>query len=113
MIFSKVCVTMALNLRIKYIIFTGVYLNQVRVVILIQVLNSFVSGIYAVALPLMMEERNIDIVTIGFLFASMPIVFQVLRMAVATVSDFWIYRLSRRLVTTYMTAIAPTQLSYS
>ena len=89
MIFSKVCVTMALNLRIKYIIFTGVYLNQVRVVILIQVLNSFVSGIYAVALPLMMEERNIDIVTIGFLFASMPIVFQVLRMAVATVSDFW------------------------
>jgi len=64
-------------------------LNQVRVVIFIQVLNSFVSGILTVALPLMMKERNIDIVTIGFIFASMPIIFQLGRMFFATVSDFW------------------------
>ena len=64
-------------------------MNQVRVVIFIQVLNSFVSGILAVALPLMMKERNIDIVTIGLVFASMPMIFQLGRMFFATVSEFW------------------------
>ena len=64
-------------------------LNQVRIVIFIQVLNSFVSGILAVALPLMMKERNIDIVTIGLVFASMPMIFQLGRMFFATVSEFW------------------------
>ena len=53
----------------------GRSLNQDRVVIFIQVLNSFVGGILGVALPLMMRERNIDIVTIGFVFASMPMIF--------------------------------------
>ena len=64
-------------------------MDQVRKVILIQVLNSFVAGILGVVLPLMMEAREIDIVTIGFIFASMPIIFQTLRMLFATVSDFW------------------------
>ena len=64
-------------------------MNQGRVVIFIQVLNSFVGGILGVALPLMMRERNIDIVTIGFVFASMPMIFQLGRMLFATVSDFW------------------------
>ena len=68
---------------------TGRRLDQVRKVILIQVLNSFVAGILGVVLPLMMEAREIDIVTIGFIFASMPIIFQTLRMLFATVSDFW------------------------
>ena len=64
-------------------------MNQVRVAFFIQVLNSFVGGILSVALPLMMKERNIDIVTIGFVFASMPMIFQLGRMFFATVSDFW------------------------
>jgi len=64
-------------------------LNQVKVVMFIQVLNSFVSGVLGIALPLMMEERAIDIVTIGFVFASMPLIFQLGRMLFATVSDFW------------------------
>lgn len=64
-------------------------LNQVRVVIVIQILNSFASGILGVVLPLMMKERNIDIVTIGFVFAAMPMIFQLGRMFFATVSDFW------------------------
>ena len=64
-------------------------LDQTKVVISIQVLNSFVSGILAVALPLMMKERNIDIVTIGLVFASMPMIFQLGRMFFAIVSDFW------------------------
>jgi len=58
-------------------------------VILIQVLNSFVAGVLAVVLPLMMRERSIDIVTMGFVFAAMPIIFQLGRMFFATVSDFW------------------------
>jgi len=64
-------------------------LNQVRVVIFIQVLNSWIGGVLGVALPLMMKERNIDIVTIGFVFASMPMIFQLGRMLFATISDFW------------------------
>ena len=64
------------------------YLNQVRTVLFIQVLNSFVSGVFAVALPLMMKERNIDIVVMGFVFASMPLIMQFGRMFFATVSDF-------------------------
>jgi len=61
----------------------------VKVAISIQALNSFVSGVLTVVLPLMMKERNFDIITIGFVFASMPIIFQLGRMLFATVSDFW------------------------
>lgn len=63
-------------------------LNQVRTVFLIQVFHSFASGILTVALPLMMIDRKIDIVMIGFVFASMPLIMQVGRMFFATVSDF-------------------------
>ncbi len=64
-------------------------MSQVRVVIFIQVLNSFVSGVLGVVLPLMMKERNIDIAIIGLVFASLPLIFQLGRMFFATVSDFW------------------------
>ncbi|MGD8565265.1 MAG: MFS transporter [Candidatus Bathyarchaeota archaeon] len=64
-------------------------MNQVRIVILVQIINSFVSGVLTVVLPLMMLERNIDIATMGFVFAAMPIIFQLGRMVFATVSDFW------------------------
>ncbi len=63
-------------------------MNQVRTVFLIQVFHSFASGILTVALPLMMIDRKIDIVMIGFVFASMPLIMQVGRMFFATVSDF-------------------------
>jgi MFS family permease len=64
-------------------------MRQVRLVLLVQVLNSFVTGVLSVVLPLMMRARSIDIVTMGFVFAAMPIVFQLGRMLFATVSDFW------------------------
>jgi len=64
-------------------------LNQVRNVIFIQILNSFVSGVLGIVLPLMMEERNIDIVTIGLVFAALPLIFQLGRMGFAVISDFW------------------------
>jgi len=35
-----------------------------------------------------MKERNIDVVTIGLIFASLPLIFQLTRMVFAIVSDF-------------------------
>jgi len=64
-------------------------LNQVRTVLVIQVLHSFVYGVLAIVLPLRMRERNVDIVVIGFVFASMPLIMQFGRMFFATFSDFW------------------------
>ena len=62
-------------------------LSQVRIALFIQVLSSFVNGILFILLPLLMESKNINIVTIGFLFASMPIISQFGRIAVAITSD--------------------------
>lgn len=64
-------------------------MNQVKVVISIQVLNSFVSGILGVALPLIMKERNVDVITVGLIFASLPMIFQLGRTVFATISEFW------------------------
>lgn len=36
-----------------------------------------------------MKERQINVVTVGFVFAAMPIIFQLGRMLFATLSDFW------------------------
>jgi len=44
--------------------------------------------VLGVALPLMMKQRKVDIVIIGFVFASMPLIMQLGRMLFATVSDF-------------------------
>ncbi len=66
----------------------GINLNQTRLTVLIQFLNSFISGVLFIALPLLMEERKIDIVTIGLIFACLPIIFQLTRMLFAIVSDF-------------------------
>ena len=60
-----------------------------RTVLIIQLLHSFVGGVLAVALPLMMKERNIDIVVMGLVFASLPLIMQFGRMFFATASDFW------------------------
>lgn len=64
-------------------------LSQVKTVLAIQVLHSFVSGIINVAIPLMMKERNVDLVVIGLVFAAMPLIMQFGRMFFATISDFW------------------------
>lgn len=64
-------------------------MSQVKTVLAIQVLHSFVSGIINVAIPLMMKERNVDVVIIGLVFATMPLIMQFGRMVFATLSDFW------------------------
>jgi MFS family permease len=64
------------------------FLDPTRAVIFIQFLNSFIGGVLTVTLPLLMIERNIDVVTIGLIFAAMPLIFQLTRMLLAIVSDF-------------------------
>ena len=63
-------------------------MNQTKITVFIQFLNSFISGVLIIALPLMMKDRNIDIVTIGLIFSCLPIIFQLTRMLFAVVSDF-------------------------
>ena len=72
---------------------SGDILRPVQTVLLIQVLQSSSSGILGIALPIMMKERQINVVTVGFVFAAMPIIFQLGRMFFATLSDFWGRRL--------------------
>ncbi|MDI6690710.1 MAG: MFS transporter [Candidatus Bathyarchaeota archaeon] len=63
-------------------------MNQTRIALSIQFFHSFVSGILGVAVPLMMKERNVDVVVIGLVFAAMPLIMQFGRMFFATLSDF-------------------------
>ncbi|MEM3699991.1 MAG: MFS transporter [Candidatus Bathyarchaeia archaeon] len=63
-------------------------MNQTKIALSIQFFHSFVSGILGVAIPLMMKERNVDVVVIGLIFAAMPLIMQFGRMFFATLSDF-------------------------
>ncbi len=64
-------------------------MRPTQTVLAIQVLHSLASGVLGIALPIMMKNRQIDIVTVGFIFAAMPVIFQLGRMLFATISDFW------------------------
>jgi len=61
----------------------------VKTVLLIQSLRSFASGVLGVVIPLIMKEKCIDVVLIGFVFAAMPLIMQLGRMFFATLSDFF------------------------
>lgn len=52
-----------------------------------QTLNSLISGVLQILIPLLMLERNIDVVTIGFIFAITPFIFQTLRVLFGAISD--------------------------
>jgi MFS family permease len=90
-VFASVCARWGDGFKDKSVveILRVEYLNQVRTVLFIQVLNSFASGILTIVLPLMMKERKIDIVVMGLVFASLPLIMQFGRIFFATVSDFW------------------------
>lgn len=64
-------------------------LRSVRDVLFIQVLHSFSSGVLGVVIPLVMKARSIEVILIGFVFASMPLIMQFGRMFFATLSDFF------------------------
>ncbi|MEM2971245.1 MAG: MFS transporter [Candidatus Bathyarchaeia archaeon] len=64
-------------------------MNQTRVALSIQFFHSFVSGVFGVAIPLMMKARAVDVVVMGLVFAVMPLIMQFGRMLFATISDFF------------------------
>ena len=61
--------------------------NHTTKIFFTQTLNSIISGILTILIPLLMLERNIDVVTIGFVFAAMPFVFQTIRLFFGAISD--------------------------
>jgi MFS family permease len=58
-------------------------------VLLIQALHSFSSGLLGVAIPLAMKARGVEVILMGFIFASMPLIMQVGGMFFAVISDFF------------------------
>ncbi|MFH0711209.1 MAG: MFS transporter [Candidatus Aenigmatarchaeota archaeon] len=62
-------------------------MGNIRNFLFLHSIYSFVSGILYIILPLMMVERKINIITIGFIFGILPFTFQILRILFATLSD--------------------------
>ena len=50
-------------------------------------INAFVEGTLTIVLPLLMLERKINIITIGLVYASLPMIFQFTRILFAALSD--------------------------
>ncbi|MGC8811985.1 MAG: MFS transporter, partial [Candidatus Aenigmatarchaeota archaeon] len=63
-------------------------MSQNKKAFFIQGIDSFVSGILTILLPLLMLERGIDIIYIGLIYSALPIIFQTTRLAFAILSDF-------------------------
>lgn len=62
--------------------------NQIKNVLFIQSIQAFIGGIITITLPLLMQDKGIDIVSIGLIYAALPIIFQLTRMGFAILSDF-------------------------
>ena len=62
-------------------------LDQLNKIFSIQIINSMINGILTVVLPLLMLNRGIDVVSLGLIYASLPIIFQLTRLFFATLSD--------------------------
>lgn len=63
--------------------------NNIKSALFIQGINVFAQGSLEVLLPLLLIERNIRIEYIGIIFALGPIIFQLSRMFLAVISDFF------------------------
>ncbi|NIO44614.1 MAG: MFS transporter [Candidatus Aenigmarchaeota archaeon] len=62
-------------------------MDQTKNVFTIQTFNSLINGMLSIVIPLLMIERKIDIVTIGFVFSVLPLVFQFIRLFFGAISD--------------------------
>lgn len=62
-------------------------LDQLNSIFSIQIINSLINGILTIALPLLMLSRGVDIISMGLIYASLPIIFQLTRLFFATLSD--------------------------
>lgn len=55
----------------------------------IQALHALIVGTVAIVLPLLMRERKVGLISIGLIYASLPLIFQAARMIFALISDFF------------------------
>ncbi len=62
--------------------------SRVKKIFAIQIVNSIITGILTIALPLLMKERDVSIVQMGLIFSLMPIIFQLTRLSFGVLSDF-------------------------
>jgi len=62
--------------------------SRVKKIFAIQIVNSIITGILTITLPLLMKERDIDIVQMGLIFSVMPMIFQLTRLSFGVLSDF-------------------------
>jgi len=57
-------------------------------ILAITFLNFFISGGLTLAIPLLLLDRNVDLVEIGAVISVLPIVFMVVRLLLAAIADF-------------------------
>ena len=57
-------------------------------ILTITFLNFFISGGLTLAIPLLLLDRNVDLVEIGAVISVLPIVFMVVRLLMAAIADF-------------------------
>ncbi len=62
-------------------------MDQLNKTFSIQVINSLINGLLMIILPLLMINRGVDVVSLGLIYASLPIVFQLTRLFFAALSD--------------------------
>jgi len=62
-------------------------MKETRKIFFIQSLYAISGGTIAIILPLLMKERGITLISIGLIYAILPIIFQITRMAFALISD--------------------------
>jgi len=56
-------------------------------ILVITFLNFFISGGLRLAIPLLLLDRNVDLVEIGVVISVLPIVFLVVRLLMAVIAD--------------------------
>jgi MFS family permease len=60
---------------------------RMKRILLITFLNFFISGGLTLAIPLLLLERNVDLVEIGLIISIYPLVFLVARLLIAVIAD--------------------------
>ena len=56
-------------------------------ILAITFLNFFISGALTLEIPLLLLERNVDLVEIGVVISILPLVFMVVRILMAVIAD--------------------------
>jgi MFS family permease len=64
-----------------------VWLKHMKRIFMITFLNFFISGGLTLIIPLLLLERNVDLVEIGLVLSILPLVFLLVRLVIALIAD--------------------------